>query len=507
MKLWLLVSFCLSLVVEARTLHAEPTRSYVVKAGDTCLGIAARELGDKDQLSALHRVNPGLGPSPHTLKPGQVLQLPGAAKPDANLTFQSGDVEVRRAGEQTWQRTPTGADLFRAWRVGSRERASAQVTFADRSTIGMRENTVVVIFGPSRSGAQIGRMRATLETGALRSKLASLDGKPVEVTTPASVATLAGSAVVDVETGGATRVSNHAGKAAKVASRTRAKKAVSVKPGFGTSVQVGAEPAPPEPLPPSPVWGAVPDVAIAWAGQPATLHAAWLPVTAVTKYRVELATDRALTAVIQRIEAPATASALELRELPAGDYYLSVNAVDAAGLESAPSTPRAVRVVQLAPPAGAKQGPDRLRVPLGAELAGGPGLACTFDGRAEAPLVASAIGRHSFACRGRSTIASRLAIDVAAPRVTTRAPKLVTGGAPAWIDVELEGGVAPAGTLALRGPTGLALGAAEASATGVRFSVAATPAAAPGAQQLVLVVTTAAGRDLEADRVPVVVTK
>lgn len=494
----------LALLVLPRALRAEPTRTYVVKSGDTCLGIAARELGDKDQLAALHRLNPQLGRQPHKLVPGQVLTLPAGAKADANLTFQQGDVQVRRAGEEAWQHTPTGADLFRAWRVGSHERASAQVTFADRSVIGMRENTIVVIFGPSRGSAGVAPMRATLESGALRSKLADLDGPPVQVTTRSSVATILGSAVVEVAQTGATLVSNHMGKPAKVASRTVTRKVVKVVPGYGTKVAVGAEPATPTPLPPTPSWGAVPDVAIAWTGQPATLHAAWLPVRTAAKYRIELATDVGLTAVMQRIEAPATATALELRELPPGAYYLSVISVDAEGLESIPSPPRAVRVAALALPTGAAVHGDRVLVPLGGELVAPADTTCTLDGRAATPLVATAIGHHSLACRGRSTVASRLAIDVAAVRVTTRAPQIVAGGAPAWVDVELEGGVRPAGPLSLVGPAGLTLGAAVPTATGARFSVAAAPHASLGAQQLVLMVSIG-GHLIEADRVPVVV--
>ena len=39
--------------------------------------------------------------------------------------------------------------LFRQWRVRSQQRASAEVTFRDGSSIQMRENTLVIIYGPS----------------------------------------------------------------------------------------------------------------------------------------------------------------------------------------------------------------------------------------------------------------------------------------------------------------------------------------------------------------------
>jgi LysM repeat protein len=492
----------LSVLLVPFAAHAEETRPYVVKAGDTCLGIAARELGDSAQLATLHKLNPNLGSLPHKLVPGQVIRLPAEDNrtPDANLTYQRGDVEVRRAGEDTWFRTATGADLFRAWRVGSRERASAQVTFADRSTIGMRENTVVVIFGPSRSGAQVGTMRATLENGGLRTKLAALDGKPrVVVTTQSSVTALdAGTAVVDVDKAGATRVSNHTGKPAVVTSRTRAKKSARVQAGFGTSVKVGAEPAKPQPLPAAPVWGTVPKLAIAWAGQTATFNAAWAPVANATTYRLELATDPELTAVELRFEAPGNARELELREVPPGDYYLSIVALDALGLESTPAPVQQIRVVGVPLPAGAtlQANGQRALVPLGSEIAVAPELGCTLDGRTGA-LLADAAGHRTLVCG-----ATKLDIEVAAVRIASSSARVAVG-AQTWIEIELEGGVAPPG-LELRGPTGITVGAAERTATGVRFPVIPTSASTVGEQQLDLVVASG-GQTMQVGRVAVVI--
>ena len=39
---------------------------------DTCDAIAARVFGDPRRVDLVHRYNPGLGPSPHHLKEGQV---------------------------------------------------------------------------------------------------------------------------------------------------------------------------------------------------------------------------------------------------------------------------------------------------------------------------------------------------------------------------------------------------------------------------------------------------
>ena len=102
---------------------AETTTDYTVKDGDTCLGIAIGVLGDRAQLATIHRLNPQLGKTPHVLRAGQILKLPDVKqKPDATLARTYNTVELRRAGVDAWSPAAVGAELFRAWRVGARER-------------------------------------------------------------------------------------------------------------------------------------------------------------------------------------------------------------------------------------------------------------------------------------------------------------------------------------------------------------------------------------------------
>lgn len=468
-------SFVLAALITAAAASpaaADPARDYVVRAGDSCLGIAVRELGGRAQLDALHRANPQLGNLPHALTPGQVLRLPATtAAPDANLSFQRGVVEIRRAGQPDWTRTATGADLFRAWRVGSRERSTAQVTFADRSLIAMRENTVVVIYGPAQAAARVAEVRATLETGALRTRLGELDGRLL-VTTPSSEATLGnGSAVVEVD-GGITRVSNHRGKPARIASRTRARKQVAVAPGYGAQVARGAEPSAPRKLPASPAWDAAPLLVLGWQPAGAVVRAAWTPVPGA-RYRLELARDAGLTQVELRADAPTEARALELRDVPVGDYWLSIIAIDAAGFESAPAAARAVRVVALALPADASERDGAIQLAHGAELALPTGLACTLDGAAIDRVRAPA-GRHALACRDDAGARTELALEVAAapapppapaPAPPPPAPAPIVAPAPArapaWLALDVIAGLGEADRGdGSRGRIGLAFGAA-----------------------------------------------
>lgn len=426
----------------ARARAEVPTRDYVVRERETCLEIAVRETGDASGLAELHRLNPQLGPLPHHLRAGQVIKLPAnrVVEPDAHLTDQRGPVEVRRAGDTGWAREDTGASLYRQWRVGARDRATAQVTFRDASLIAMRENTVVVIFGPAARAATVGSFKTTLETGALRTRLGELDPKkPFEVTTGGGVVGLAGgSAVVGVDRGQTTRVSNHRGQPATIARATAGARgrAIAVAPGFGSTMSKGAEPTPPRPLPPSPTWTETTALlATGWVGAGGHLHATWQPEPKATRYRLELARDPDFTAVDFAVEVDGTATAVDAEHVPPGEYFLGVAAIDADGLESAPGAARAVRVVELPLPANAAPAPggDAIEVGLGTHLELPEHVRCGVDSAPpSADVVFATTGEVALHCEG-SPIA--LPVRVAPVRVHER-------GLPARVLVGGEGDLA-----------------------------------------------------------------
>ncbi|HVV82186.1 MAG TPA: LysM domain-containing protein, partial [Kofleriaceae bacterium] len=215
----------------------DDTVDYVVKPGDTCYGIAARELGDRSKLNVLHRLNPQLGPLPHHLVAGQILKLPKVSHDaDAHLTGTAGIVRFRRPAEAVWDAARRGMELFRAWRVGAEDRSSAEVTFLDADRLQLRENTIVIIYGPEAARARVTPNETVLEEGTLRSRLGELS-PTVRVSTPTAIATLAGgSALVGVLAGSST-VANHEGK--PVALAGKAGGAVRVAAGMGTRVAHG----------------------------------------------------------------------------------------------------------------------------------------------------------------------------------------------------------------------------------------------------------------------------
>ena len=197
---------------------------YVVQEGDTCIRIARRVLGNRDAYHDIHKHNPEMGPTPHKLVPGTILKLPRASNvPDAHLTNKRGPVGVRQPAANLWERALRGMELFRQWQVRSQAHASAEVTFRDHSTIQMRENTVVIIYGPTERAAQRAPTTAVLERGTLRTRLAELDGdQALVVNTPSAESTLAeGSALISVDQAGRSQIANHVGTPVRVRSRQR----------------------------------------------------------------------------------------------------------------------------------------------------------------------------------------------------------------------------------------------------------------------------------------------
>jgi hypothetical protein len=374
------------------------TVDYIVRAGDTCYGIAARELGDRARLPVLHRHNPQLGPLPHNLRPGQVLKLPRlSVDPDATLTGASGLVRFRRPAQAMWDAARHGMDLFRAWRIGAEARSSAEVTFRDRDQLQLRENTIVIIYGPARAAAKVTPAQAVLERGTLRSRLGELS-PTVRVTTPTAVATLGtGSALVSVLAGeDASTVANHDGAAIPVVGRGRARGTVRVAAGMGSRVVRGRPPEPPRPLPPAPAWMPSPLTRFAAVGaEGAVVSASWTAVASAARYRVEILSPSGT--IVGTAEVPAGVTRFELVRVPPGEYQARVASIDVDRLEGKPGPllPLTVLPVAIRPPGGEVAG------------AAAPGPAADPDARIDgggarpaSPLAArgATVGSDALAC-------------------------------------------------------------------------------------------------------------
>lgn len=374
---------------------------YVVERGDTCLKIATQHLGDAKRLADIHTHN-DLGPSPHRLKPGSILRLPrvGAPRaPDARITFVRNRVEAFKPAPKPAEVNET---LFRGHKVGTKERASTELLFADQTRIQLGEQTLIVVLGGQRSQAStVGAAETTLLNGSLRARLGELAGataaKPALVKTDAAELSLGpGEAQVQVDEKKATRLAVYRGR-----SQARAKrKTVEVPEGFGNKTEVGQQPGAPKPLPPAPAWLTSPPAELAVAAT-ADVTAKYGPGVgsgpAAASWHVQIARDESFNDLVVDVRVPVAVTDLEAKELTPGLYLTRVSAIDGDDFEGpfgavastkvtlapppppppppppAPPTPPPAPAPLAPPPPGAK-------LMLGGALLGGAAVSAVSDG-------------------------------------------------------------------------------------------------------------------------------
>lgn len=420
-------------------------------AGDSCLSIAKRVLGSASLLNELHRLNPSLGATPHRLVPGQKLRIPArkATSPDANLTAARGDVAVRRPAESSWDAATRGMDLFRAWRVGARERASAEITFRDSSQLRLRENTVVIIYGPSQPRQPATALRAEIEGGSLEARLTAASGPAPSVMTPSAIATLGrGTSLVSVDGAGTSLVANHAGEPVAVRAVTRRVPRgtpVRVQSGMGSRVEKGKLPEPPRPLPAPPAFPQ-PVMVLPTFAAAAEVPIQWQAVPNAIRYRAMVLDDAGQEQ--NAVSIPPGQTSFALAQVPPGTVRVLLSAIDAAGFEGPPAALE-VKVVQVAirAPGASQPAPASDKLLLGATLTGTGEVPCTLtpvgaDGAALAPgdAVARRVGPHLARC-GAPGAAVAVPVEVLGLRAEVLGgPAAVPRQGTAQLALRLEGG-------------------------------------------------------------------
>ncbi len=430
------------------------TFRYRVQAGDTCAGIARRLYGSSRDYERIHVLNPGLGLPPHSLEPGSVLVLPRPPDdgPDARVTGTENDVRARAPGGR-FIPAAVGDELVRGHRVETGADSSAELTFRDRSTVQMRERTLVIVYGGSERQARR-RRAASLERGVLRGRLSELTGR-LAVDTPTGTARIVGGdAIVAVGEDGASRLANHSGRSATI---TGNRVSVEVPPGTGTVVRRGARPSPPRPPPEPPRWKPdQPGRFVGLTGRGGTVSGEFDEVEGAVAYRIEVARRPDGTDVAAAIEVPAVSTSFRVHRLPAGVYYVAVATIDEWLLEGRPSPRRAVQVLEarIIPPGGGEpvvapydpgdpSEPDRPpRVLPGTWVVAPVGFTCGLHGGALTGMsTLRGDGRTAVACSdpaGRPVPSFDVVLEAPTITVDGEAPvAVVDGEAPA---VAVDGG-------------------------------------------------------------------
>ncbi|MFO0575865.1 MAG: LysM domain-containing protein [Polyangia bacterium] len=414
---------------------------YVVRAGDTCHGVARKLYGDARRTGLIHRHNPQLGKSPHHLSAGQVLKVPERdepqteSEPDARLTFLRNQVE---AYTPEYHAGRLQEPLLAGSRVGTLGRSLAEVTFLDETQMQLGENSLLAVLGSSSERSRLSRRasgeQASLLRGALRAFLSQGPGAGgqvapaagpeggVAVKTPgAQVRTAgAGELQVSVDAASTTRLAVYSGR-----SRLTAKgQGVDVAAGFGSKAELGKRPTPARPLPEAPRFVEGPAALVLTLGEPVpiTLRYAGAPADERSvRWHRQLGRDARLNdALIDEVVA-GEQTTLRSQPLPAGRYFVRVSAIDADQFEGAPRS-RELRVVavQHAPARDAQ--PAQVEVPQE--------LFCGLDEqplhRQAAPLRLGADRAHTLRCALRDGAPAAEIAELLLPRSAAPLPPVRT---------------------------------------------------------------------------------
>ncbi|MDF3834861.1 FecR domain-containing protein [Cupriavidus basilensis] len=319
---------------------------YLVRPGDTLIGLAERFMdrpGRWRELQVLNKVE-----DPYRLPPGMRLRIPLAHIPvidgTARVVFVTGQA---RADGRALQ---AGVELGEGARIETGAGATVTMELGDGSRVTL----------PPASTIEVRRLRAFSRTGLTDAVIGIGQGEVdsrvaprgtgvgrFEIHTPSLVTGVRGTRFrVGTEDG----ASQSAVLEGKVQARSRRGQQAAVRAGYGISVSSAGMLAQPVTLLPAPVLAPLPRPLL---GSHAVVS--WSPVAHAVGYRVVVARDAVQTELLS--SQTVSGAQATLQDLPEGDLYVGVSALDARQLGGAGTVmPFTVR---LNPPAPFTLVPER----------------------------------------------------------------------------------------------------------------------------------------------------
>lgn len=247
--------------------------------------------------------------------------------PAGRLTYIRREVLTKSPGTPDFTRASLNQGLFHLDRVLTRQKSNANVTFQDLSRISLGPQSLMIMYALLEKEFRLPvKQNVQLLTGGLRTKLTQLKGR-LEVQTPScAINSDSVEILVGIDSKKMSALSVYDGKSEVSAQG----KSVDVPGGYGTVVEMGEPPAPPELLPPAPQLiqpleavihvtnGSEKGIApFQWSGDGRSYH-------------LQVATDPDFEKIVEdEIVSQAVASL----SLAAGAYYWRVAAINQRGLE------------------------------------------------------------------------------------------------------------------------------------------------------------------------------
>jgi len=249
--------------------------------------------------------------------------------PAGKLTYIRRDVFTKTLATIDFIRARVNQGLFHQDRVLTRKKSNANVTFQDLSKINLGPQSLMIMYSLLEKGLRVPRKQnVKLVTGGLRTKLTKLKGS-LQVETPScTVNSNSIEILVGIDEKKMSSLSVFDGSSTVKAQG----KTVEVPGGYGTVVEMGEAPEPPEPLPPAPqlIDPVKTEIQLPRHSNTIPVQFQWLRAKESDSYHLQVASDSQFEKIVEdQILADPGASL----SLGVGTHYWRVAAINKRGIE------------------------------------------------------------------------------------------------------------------------------------------------------------------------------
>lgn len=274
------------------------------------------------------------------IHPGQTLIIPvrllNGVPLDGRALFVKGDVTVRDSEGQPWRVLEKESLVHQGSVIRTGRESAVEIAFEDGASFFQRPDTTLSLNATHRKAGRYLFQSLFLQAGRILMNIRRATGRElrIEILTPSAAAVARGTDFrVSVDTDAMTSEVLHG-----IVDVEAMKQVVVVKEGEGTVVNKGQPPLKPRKLLPPPT---LPDLLPLYKTMPFSLKPG--DVEGAAAFRFRLSMDPEGRDVI-REKMVGIGESLELSGLEDGTYYLTVQSIDAVGLEGLPNGPYPIRV-------------------------------------------------------------------------------------------------------------------------------------------------------------------
>lgn len=303
---------------------------YTIRPQDTVSDLTRQYL--KPHVSWQTLANYNRLPDANVIFAGAQLRIPlrwlALKQAQAKLTAISGDVQIQHA-DSAWRQAQMGEAVQTGQRIQVGRNSSARLQFADASELVMQpESTVAMDTLSVYAGGYMADTQLRLQAGRIEvhANPQGRKGQKFDVITPAAVASVRGTQFLVEAQGARTVQQTTQGQVALQAGQD----SVLVQEGYGSAVNTGEKPLPPEVIKPAPTLQNPTSKFVDFS-----MVFSWVPQPDVSGWVMQVGRDPQMAQLVFARQSPSPM--LDAGILPNGSYYLRAWSLDTQGMPSKPA--------------------------------------------------------------------------------------------------------------------------------------------------------------------------